>query len=88
MVIVEYFVIRSSDVSVGVVKCFNGIANDLLTKIKRYLAFVDTAHSHVDQHENNTGWPIKNAPNLNACLFTFAIDRNLICTHKEQSILR
>ena len=38
-VIVEYFIIRSSDVSVSVVKCFSGIANDLLTEIKMIFSF-------------------------------------------------
>ena len=37
----------------------------------------------------NTGWPIKNAPSLEACQFTLAIDRNpIICTQIELSILR
>ena len=36
-----------------------------------------------------TGWPIKNAPSLDACHFIFAIDKNvIICTHTEQSIVR
>ena len=38
-VIVQYFIIRFSDVSVCVVKRFNGIANYLLTKIKKILSF-------------------------------------------------